>query len=214
MPLFRGHAPSPAPAPSPGDGGGVYGPYIKSLLDYELTRKSGLEARASAVVTTAGTLVTLLFGLVAVVTGANTFRLPGTAHGWLIAAVILFVIAIGLAVAVVVIPHPYGQVNLGEDPAQLWKETASSASVHVAEAQVKLIAVVRQRNATNARLILVSGIAELLALAMLAVAVILILVLDRGRAVSSGRWPAAGTARPRSRRRAILVRRPATMPAS
>ena len=174
MPLFRGRAPSPAPAPSPG--GGIYGPYIKSLLDYELTRKSGLEARASAVVSTAGTLVTLLFGLVAVVTGATTFSLPGTAHGWLIAAVILFVIAIGLAVAVVVIPHPYGQVNLGEGPAQLWRETAYSASVHVAEAQVQLITVVRRRNAANARLVLVSGLAELLALAMLAVAVILILV--------------------------------------
>jgi len=154
----------------------VYGAYIKSQLDYELTRKSGLEARASTVVATAGTLITLLFGLVAFVTGASSFQLPGTAHGWLIAAVVLFVAAIGLAVAVAVIPLRYGQVDFKEGPAQLWAESAASASAHVAEAQLKLISIAQQKNARIAWLVLLSGVAELLALAMLAVAVILVLL--------------------------------------
>ncbi len=181
MPLFRARAPSPAPPPAPPappaapGGGDVYGAYIKSILDNELVRRTGLEARASTVVTTAGTLVTLLFGLVAVITGAAKFQLPGAAHGWLIAAVILFVVAIGLAVTVAVVPLPYGQVSFAEGPAQLWKETASSASVHVAEAQLELIGVAQRRNGRIAFLVLLSGVAELLALAMLAVAVILIL---------------------------------------
>ena len=177
MPLFRAHPSAPAPAPPhPAPGGGdVYGAYIKSLLDYELARKSGLEARASTVVTTAGTLVTLLFGLVAVIAGAASFRLPGMAHGWLIAAVILFVVAIGLAVTVAVIPLAYGQVDFSEGPAQLWTETAASASEHVAEAQLKLISIAQRKNSRIAWVVLLSGIAELLALAMLAVAVILIL---------------------------------------
>jgi len=178
MPLFRARAPSPAPAPDPAPppgGGDVYGTYIKSLLDNELARRTGLEARASTVVTTAGTLVTLLFGLVAVITGADKFRLPGAAHGWLIAAVILFVVAIGLAVTVAVVPLPYGQVSFAGAPAQLWQETASSASKHVAEAQLQLIGVAQRMNGRIAFLVLLSGVAELLALAMLAVAVILIL---------------------------------------
>jgi hypothetical protein len=175
MPLWRAQAPKPVVPPSPPGGGDVYGAYIKSLLDYELARQSGLEARASTVVTTAGALVTLLFGLVAVITGAARFRLPGAAHGWLIAAVILFVVAIGLAVAVAVIPLAYGQVDFAEGPAQLWKEAATAASEHVAEAQLKLITIARRKNSRIAWIVLLSGIAELLALVMLAVAVILIL---------------------------------------
>src|SRR5260370_33042441 len=102
MPLFRARAPSPAPPPAPPappaapaapGGGDVYGAYIKSILDNELVRRTGLEARASTVVTTAGTLVTLLFGLVAVITGAAEVQLPGAAHGWLIAAVRLLQVA-------------------------------------------------------------------------------------------------------------------------
>lgn len=172
MPLFR--APAPSPVPPPG-GGDVYGAYIKSLLDYEQTRKSGLDARAASVVTTAGALVALLFGLVAVVTGAASFVLPATARGWLMAAVILFVVAVALAVTVTVIPLPYGQVDFKEGPSQLWQEQSSTASIHVAEAQLALIAVARRANAKVALLVFLGGIAELLALVMLAVAVILIL---------------------------------------
>jgi len=189
MPLFGGRRPGPSaqpagpaaspvpavPAAAPPGGGDVYGAYIKSLLDYEQARKSGLDARAAAVVATAGTLVTLLFGLVAVVTGAHSFVLPPTARGWLIAAVVLFVVAIALAVTVTVIPLPYGQVDFKEDPSQLCQEPASTASVHVAEAQLALIAIARRANAKVVVLVFLSGIAELLALAMLAVAVILIL---------------------------------------
>src|ERR1035438_5945734 len=149
MPLWRAQAPKPVVPPSPPGGGDVYGAYIKSLLDYELARQSGLEARASTVVTTAGALVTLLFGLVAVITGAARFRLPGAAHGWLIAAVLLVVAGIGPA--------------------------AAAASEHVAEAQLKLITIARRKNSRIAWIVLLSGIAELLALVMLAVAVILIL---------------------------------------
>jgi hypothetical protein len=175
VPLWRAHAQNPAPPASPPGGGDIYGAYIKSLLDSELARQSGLEARASTVVTTAGTLVTLLFGLVAVITGAASFRLPSAATGWLIAAVVLFVVAIGLAVTVAVIPLAYGQVDFAEGPAQLWTETATAASVHVAEAQLKLITIARRKNSRIGWMVLLSGIAELLALAMLAVAVILIL---------------------------------------
>jgi hypothetical protein len=173
VPLFRAAAPSPAPAP-PG-GGDVYGAYITSQVDYERSRQASLEARASTVVTTAGTLVTLLFGLVAVITGASGFKLPGAAHGWLIAAVILFVVAIGLAVTVAVIPLRYGQVDFTQGPAQLWQETATAASEHVAEAQLVLIKIARKKNSRIGWIVLLSGLAELAALTLLAVAVTVIL---------------------------------------
>jgi hypothetical protein len=66
-------------------------------------------------------------------------------------------------------------VDFKEDPSQLWQEPASTASVHVAEAQLALIAIARRANAKVALLVVMGGTAELLALAMLAVAVIPIL---------------------------------------
>jgi hypothetical protein len=46
----------------------VYAELVDKLVDAEAARRTTLEQKASAVITTSGTLVTLLFGLVAVLT--------------------------------------------------------------------------------------------------------------------------------------------------
>jgi hypothetical protein len=167
--------PKQTPAPS-SDDGAVYAAYIKSLFDYEQNRKTVLEAKASAVVTTSGTLVTLLFGLVAVVTGAKSFTLPVIAHAWLIGAVALFVIAVALAVTTANIPVPYGQATFdAKELQQAWKESASAARSNVAAAQLQQIDIARQKNDIKAKLVRWAAVGELLALLMLAVAVVLIL---------------------------------------
>jgi hypothetical protein len=166
---------SPA-APAPDDGS-IYGAYIKSLLDHEQDRKSALEAKATAVITTSGALVTLLFGLVATVTGATGFRLPVASHYWLIAAVLLFVIATALGILTANVPVPYGQATFqGDQLRQAWSHPASAARENVARAQLELIPVATQKNDLKVRLIISATLAELLALAALAVAVIIILV--------------------------------------
>jgi disulfide bond formation protein DsbB len=165
----------PAPAVVPDDGN-IYGAYIKSLLDHEQDRKSVLEAKASAVITTSGALVTLLFGLVAVVTGATNFKLPETSRGWLIAAVLLFVIAAGLGIMTANTPVPYGQATFQADQLQqAWSQPASAARENVAKAQLELIPVAAQKNNLKVKLVISATLAELLALVALAVAVILIL---------------------------------------
>src|ERR1700761_1725868 len=80
----------------PDTGPDIYGDYIKSLVDAEIGRKTSLEQRGAGVVTTSGTLVTLLFALIGVITAAKNFSLPTPAHGYLGAAVILFAIAVGV----------------------------------------------------------------------------------------------------------------------
>lgn len=166
----------PAPAPVPDDGN-IYGAYIKSLLDHEQDRKSVLEAKASAVITTSGALVTLLFGLVAVVTGAKNFKLPETSRDWLIAAVLLFVIATGLGTLTANIPVPYGQATFQADQLQqAWGHPATAARENVAKAQLELIPVAAKRNDLKVKLVISATVAELLALGALAVAVILILI--------------------------------------
>jgi hypothetical protein len=56
-----------------------YASFIKELLEAEEKRSSSMETRALAVVTTSGTLVTLLLALAALVTRVQAFRVPGAA---------------------------------------------------------------------------------------------------------------------------------------
>lgn len=166
----------PAPAPAPDDGT-IYAAFIKSLQDHEQDRKSVLEAKATAVVTTSGTLVTLLFGLVAAVTAATNFKLPEVSHGWLIAAVILFVIATGLGVATANIPVPYGEATFQANQLkEAWGQPAGAARLNVAEAQLQLIPIAARKNDLKAKLVMLATSTELLALGALAIAVILILL--------------------------------------
>jgi len=165
---------NPAPVP---DDGNIYAAYIKSLLDHEQDRKSALEAKASAVITTSGALVTLLFGLVAVVTGATNFKLPETSRDWLIAAVLLFVIAAGLGILTANIPVPYGQATFQADQLQqVWSHPAFAARENVAKAQLELIPVTTRRNDLKVKLVISATVTELFALGALAAAVILILI--------------------------------------
>jgi hypothetical protein len=166
----------PAPAPVPDDGN-IYAAYIESLLDHEQDRKSALEAKASAVITTSGTLVTLLFGLVAVVTGVTNFKLPEISRDWLIAAVLLFVIAAGLGILTANIPVPYGQATFQADQLQqAWSHPASAARENVAKAELELIPVAARRNGLKVKLVISATVTELFALGALAVAVIFILI--------------------------------------
>ena len=77
------------------EGSEVYADFIKSMLDAEDSRKSSLEQRGISIITTSGTLVTLLFGLTAAITGAKTFTFPAAARDWLTPAAIAFDVAAG-----------------------------------------------------------------------------------------------------------------------
>jgi hypothetical protein len=166
--------PTPASAP---DDGNIYAAYIESLFDHEQERKSALEAKASAVITTSGALVTLLFGLVAVVTKATNFTLSESSRDSLVAAILLFVIAAVLGVLTANIPVPYGQATFQADQLQqAWSHPASAARENVAKAQLELIPVAAKKNDLKVKLVILATAAELLALGALSVAVIFILV--------------------------------------
>lgn len=74
-----------------GSGYNVYGEYIKGELEIQDKRKASFEQRALAVITTSGTLVTLLFALAALSTKeADTFTLPNAATWFLALGLVLF----------------------------------------------------------------------------------------------------------------------------
>jgi len=153
----------------------VYTEFVKALLDAEATRRTALEDKGGAVITTSGTLVTLLFGLVAVVTGATTFTLPGASHGWLIAAIAFFVAASLIAI-LISIPLPYGQTELTAAMlASRWQQPPEQAQAAVSGVRLQALAAARRMNAIKARILIAATVCELVAVVMLGVAVLSIL---------------------------------------
>jgi uncharacterized membrane protein len=80
-----------APATATDPGSSVLAACVQEQLARQDARKTSLEQRGITVITTAGALVTLLFGLAAFTTKrSQTFALPGGASYLLVAALVLF----------------------------------------------------------------------------------------------------------------------------
>jgi hypothetical protein len=153
------------------EGSDIYADFVKSLLDAESSRKSSLEQRGIAVITSSGTLVTLLFGLIAVVTSSKTFALPTRVHGWLAAAAILFVLA-ALAGIAMNIPLFYGQIIISEGELRAsWGDTASDAQAAVTGARLKRLGQASKVNTAKAWILILSVLLELAAVIILTVGI-------------------------------------------
>jgi hypothetical protein len=76
----------------------VFNEYLKDELARQDARKASFEQRGVAVVTTAGTLVTLLFGLAALSTAAGA-HIGAEEKVWLAVALVLFLVCAGFALA-------------------------------------------------------------------------------------------------------------------
>lgn len=167
--------PAPEPAeenPSPADVGLEYSKYAEALLAAEDGRKASLEQRGLAVITTSGTLATLVFGLVAVLTEANNYKLPYSAHGWIGAALIAFVIAAVLGL-VSNVPLNYGGADFDDDGTlkAVWEDEAVVARRRVTETRLKDYRQAQKRNAFKAW-VLVAGLGfEVGAVILLSIAV-------------------------------------------
>jgi hypothetical protein len=162
------------------EGSDVYADFIKSLLDAESSRKASLEQRGIGVVTTSGTLVTLLFGLTAVITSAKTFALPGQAHGWLAGAAILFVVA-AIAGIVTNVPLFYGQIIISETELRdAWGNSAADAQAGVTAVRLRHLDQVQKVNSCKAWILILAVLLELAAVAILTVGIVEIIHSGRG----------------------------------
>jgi hypothetical protein len=151
----------------------LYAAYIKDQLDVQEARKSSLEQRGLAVITTSGALVTLLFGLTALTTKrAATFNIPGLAATFLTVAIGFFVLA-ALSALLTNLPRSYQGVTvdaLREAVKNRWDDTEAVASKMVALTQLKVLASAKDVN-TQKGYFLVAGMAlEIIAVALVGVA--------------------------------------------
>ena len=154
------------------DGSEVYADFVKSMLDAEDSRKSSLEQRGIGVITTSGTLVTLLFGLTAAITSAKNFTLPAAARDWLTPAAILFVVAAAAGILVNV-PLFYGKIEMSRATLEpVWGDDAPDARAAVTDVRLRRLQAAQGVNSVKAW-ILVAGVAlELAAVAMLTVGIV------------------------------------------
>ncbi len=156
----------------------VYGEFIKDELEVQDKRKSSFEQRGIAVITTSGTLVTLLFALAALSTKkATTFVLPDSAKTWLsIALVLFFMSALGALVSN--LPLVY-QAVLARRIRERLRETplrdADAAARDVAFTRLDVLESAKRQNGIKGWVLAAAMLCEALAVGCVAVAVWLIL---------------------------------------
>lgn len=155
----------------------VYADYVKAELDAQLERKASLEQRGVAVITTAGTLVSLLFGLVAVITGVQHYTPPHGATIWLYSGLALFVVAGALAL-VVNAPLVYQTVKADELKraiGTLWGDDEETAQRNVALTRTTVFGDTKRKNDLKGIVLIAAMVAEVAAVGCVGVAVGLIL---------------------------------------
>ena len=162
-----------AEPPEEPKGRAVYADYIKGEVEAQEARKSSLEQRGLAVITTSGALVTLLFGLTALtVKREATFDIPTTAAVFLAAALVFFVVAALLAL-IRNLPRSYAGVTvnaLGDAVKNRWDVNEATASRMVALTRLKVLASAKYVNNQKGLALIWAMVAEILAVALVGVA--------------------------------------------
>lgn len=152
--------------------GTEYAAYVAKLLDRQDTTKTSLETRGLAVITTSGTLVTLVFGLTALLTKAGDYELPSEANPWIGGALAAFVAAAVLGLAVNW-PRSYDAPDFDDSKTVLdvWADAASGARRRVTATRLKEYRKAQRVNGQKARLLAAAMTAQVLAVSLLCTAV-------------------------------------------
>ena len=157
-----------------GRGRAIYADFIKEQQDAQEARKTSLEQRGLAVITTSGALVTLLFGLTAIsVGGADALDIPSSSAALLVAALVFFVLAAVLAIATN-LPRSYEGVTvdaLRRAVEERWADGEAVASEMVALTRLKTLASAKRNNDLKGRALVAAMACEIVAVALVGAAV-------------------------------------------
>lgn len=158
--------------------GSVYRSLIDDELARETDRKSSFESRGLQIVSSAGGIVTLLFALAAVVTNLKTFTPGGGTKDFLIVALVLFVAATCCGITAND-PTRYGEPTVTSLRGLLtdgaWIGDVPSAQRQVAQMEITMIEEARRANNRKAWYLRIGLSLEILGVAAVAIAVLLIL---------------------------------------
>ncbi len=155
-----------------------YVSFFDQELNSERERRSTLDGRGQAVVTTSGALVALLSAVGAIVIHRSTFVFPGNARYPLVSALILFVVAafLGILAAVNFKYDVVSRDSLSQMLRGHWTDSDDMAAKNIATANVITIKTMRRGNNTKAALLLIALFTQLGAFLSLSVAVFLLII--------------------------------------
>lgn len=143
--------------------------FVGELVTAEDDRRKSLEARGSAVITVSGTLVTLLLGLAALITKAQSFVLSETARQRLSFAVVAFVVAVLLAIASHA-PQP-ARITAAADlkglVPDLWVREGDFAAKKLTATRLDQLEALQTANDRKALVLLAAVAAQVIAVALL-----------------------------------------------
>jgi hypothetical protein len=144
--------------------------FVKQQLDQEDKRRASLETRGVGVITVSGTLVTLLFGISAVVTKNSTFVAPHFVKlrlGWALAFFALSsVIAIGTTIPLAT--QLVDAARLDPELRQLWDGPVDHARKRITGTLVADLASAQRVNTIKSLLLISAVVAQVIAVLLLA----------------------------------------------
>lgn len=153
--------------------------FIESELAAEESRKDSIEQRGSAVISTSGALVTVLFGLAAVVTGQDKYTPPDVALWAILLALVLFVMAAVLGLLTNAVRN-YNRVKLDDVEKTVdteWRTiTVDDARAAISQSNLRVLRSARTQTNGKAQLLKAAVICQVAAVAVLALAVAAILI--------------------------------------
>lgn len=151
----------------------VYSDFLNAQLAEQSTRKTSFEQRGLSVVTTSGALATLLFGVGAFAKTEKPYVLSHQAQGWLIGALIAFVIA-GVLALLTNLPIAYEVPKLESILSLARKQPPHSeteARLEIAEAYKRMATDAKRKNGAKGWLLFAALVCEVGAILSVAVAV-------------------------------------------
>ena len=150
----------------------AYDAFIKDQLEQELAKKGSIEQRGLFVITTAGTLVTALFGLVALTSGKKGFVPPTSASGNLRVALVLLVLA-AIAAILTNAPLLYSEADptdLQDAVDNLWTDSSAEATRMTSATRIAFIRQAQRMNSIKAWLLITAVSLEVGAVAFVGLA--------------------------------------------
>lgn len=149
----------------------TYGEYIARILVEEDSRRSSIEQRGLAVVTTAGALTTVLFGIAALIKPSSNRGIPHSAHGPLGLALIVL---LGAGVCGLLTNFPRGYHKISTEDAEMIvktdlfkKDAPIDARQRIAATYVKELRSARRNNGLKAGLLFAAMSLEVAGLGVL-----------------------------------------------
>lgn len=159
-------------------GAAVWSAYFSELAKGQEGRKISIEQRGIAVLTTSGAFVTLLFGLVALITKSDTFSLPGEARGPIGLALVALTAA---ALVGIVTNFPWAYRNVDADALEATidrylDDDASTANTRTARTWFDIYKAAASVNEVKARILFAAMFIQVIGLVLIAIAVREVLV--------------------------------------